>query len=135
MGAYTGSGIVTGGGESIRPLTSLSFKDQNGGLNYYFVEQKERQTATVFPGVTRQTAQATEASSSMSELVLDWWWASTGGDGGYQLWVVPSCKGTRTDPRYTQISGSNLYELDVTETHAWERHRLNRNAWSGWSDS
>lgn len=133
MGYYSGNGIVSGGGESIRPLSALSFKDQNGNLNYYFVEQKDRQTTTVSPGVSLSTAQAAASSSSLSELALEWWWSSTGGGGGSQLWVIPSCKGTKTDVRFSQIAGSNLYELDLSETHLWERHRLNQGSWTSWS--
>lgn len=133
MGAYQGSGIVSGGGENIRPLSSISFKDQYGNLNYYYVEQKERQSTTIFPGVAKGTAESAAAESNLSELVLEWWWASTSGGGGSQLWVIPSCKGNKKDVRYTQINGSNLYELDRTDTQLWERHRLNTNGWSGWA--
>ena len=126
--------MVSGGGETVRPLTSMSFKDNYGALNYYFVEQKERQSTTIFPGVELGTAQNTQSTSDLSELVLDWWWSSTSGGGGSQIWVIPACKGTKTDVRYSQINGSNLYEMEKTDVHFWERHKLNRGGWSGWSD-
>ena len=129
MGYYSGNGIVTGGGESIRPLSHISFINASGGLAYLFAEQKEKRTTTTHPGVSLSTAQSQGSTSGLVEEAINY------DTGVVRLWLIPSCKGVATNVRHSQINGSNLYNLEIEETHLWARRRYNREAWTNWSDS
>lgn len=99
MGYYTGAGVVTGGGESIRPIKNLWWYGSHTLL------QKTETLVTTKPGVSLHTAQAEHATSDLAP-------ASDG--SGDSSWVLYDVRGTRTTPHYSQIGGSNLYELTVT---------------------
>ena len=99
MGAYTGNGIVTGGNESIHPIKNLWWYGSHTLL------QKSVTSVLSKPGVLLSTAQDTHASSNLLPVA----------DGsGTLAWVLYDVRGTRTSVNYTQIGGSNLYELTVT---------------------
>lgn len=100
MGVYTGSGIVTGGGESIRPIKNLWWYGSHTLL------QKSVVKTTTKPGVLLATALSEHASSNLSPV------ADGTGDGA---WVLYDVRGVRTSVNYSQIGDSNLYELTVTE--------------------
>lgn len=99
MGYYSGNGIVTGGGESIRPIKNLWWYGAHSLL------QKAISSTLSKPGVSLSTAQGEHASSNLLPVA----------DGSGNLaWVLYDVRGTRTSVSYSQIGGSNLYELNVT---------------------
>ena len=98
MGYYKGTGVVTGGGSS----TSLRSSGPAIGGAYY-TYQRTNSTVTTRNGVSLATAQAELGDMSMN------WWQWPGGN------IEPSCRGTRRSVSYSQINGSNLYALTVTD--------------------
>jgi len=115
MGYYSGSGVTTGGGETIRLFGSWA---QNGDASVHNVYQKTISTVTTKRGVQLSTAQAETSSLSLSHKTFSW--------ASLVPWI--GCKGTAKNVSYSQISDSNLYELVITNetyrvsdgTTAWE---------------
>ena len=99
MGHYTGNGVVTGGGHNVRVFGSLVY---NG---VHMVYQRTISTETVRSGVSLATAQAESSSLSLSSHIFSW--------ANLYPWV--GCKGSQKDVSYSQIAGSNLYELRISE--------------------
>ena len=113
MGYYTGSGETTGGGESTRTLKSFY------EWGAFAIRQKSVTSTLRKCGVSLATAQNTHASDNLT--------AINGGSGDL-AWIIFDAEGTRTTVAYSQIGGSNLYELNVTtETlSAWQSSTTTR---------
>lgn len=113
MGAYTGNGIVTGGGESTRTLKTFY------EWGSFAVRQKCVSVTTTYRGVEKATAQGMHGSDNLS--------AIEGGSGNL-AWIIFDAEGTKTTVSYSQIADSNLYEVNVTvETlSAWQSSTASR---------
>ena len=99
MGYYSGDGIVTGGGEAIHPIKNLWW------YGAHTLIQKTVSTTLSKPGVSLSMAQNEHAESNLLPVA----------DGSGNLaWVLYDVRGTRTAVNYSQIGGSNLYELTIT---------------------
>lgn len=99
MGYYTGAGVVVGGSDSISQFERYMW----GGNHTVF--QRSVETVTRKSGVSLKTAQ--EVVSAMNLSNATFW-------NGTLSWTSFNCKGTATDVAYSQIAGSNLYELTIT---------------------
>ena len=99
MGYYQGSGIVTGGGESTRPLKAFY------EWGSFAVRQKSVTQTVKYPGVSKTTAEGFHCSENLK--------AVNGGSGDL-AWIIFDAEGTQTHVSYSQISDSNLYEVYVT---------------------
>lgn len=97
MGYYTGSGSISGGGSSVSLRSS---GPAVGGAFYTY--QRTETAVTVRNGVSLATAQAEQSDMNLN------YWQWPGGA------VEPACRGTRKSVSYSQINGSNLYALQVT---------------------
>lgn len=97
MGYYTGSGSTSGGGSSV----SLRSSGPAIGGAYYIYQRTVSETTTR-NGVSLATAQAEQSDMNLN------YWQWPGGA------IEPSCRGTRKSVSYSQINGSNLYALQVT---------------------
>lgn len=98
MGYYTGSGAVSGGGST----ANLKATGPAVGGAFY-VYQRVGSTVTQKLGVSLATAQAEKGDAAMNY----WQWP-----GGM---VEPGSRGTRRQVSYSQINGSNLYALTITD--------------------
>lgn len=98
MGYYTGKGVTSGGSSTV----SLRNTGPAVGGAFY-VYQRVKATITRRSGVS--LADCTGVSGDMNMTYWQW-------PGGM---VEPACRGTRSSATYAQISGSNLYELVVTD--------------------
>lgn len=107
MGYYTGDGVVSGGGENTRTLKSFY------EWGAFAIRQKSVYSTNTKPGVSLTTAQEAHASDNLT---------AVSGGSGTLAWIIYDAEGTKTTVNYMQISGSNLYELNVTtETlNAWK---------------
>lgn len=99
MGYYTGSGVVTGGGSSPSIFEHFVWM---GSHNVY---QLTDATTVKRNGVSLATAQAEKGNTNMQDYRFTY---------GSSWYVAMNCKGTRKIVSYSQIGGSNLYELTVT---------------------
>lgn len=97
MGYYTGSGVDTSGSSTV---SLRSTGPAIGGA--YYTYQRINSTVNVKRGVSEDTAKAARGEMNLDNFT----WP-----GGM---VEPACKGTKTSVGYTQINGSNLYELTTT---------------------
>lgn len=113
MGYYSGSGVVTGGGETSRTLKSFY------EWGAFCIRQKSVFSTTVKAGVSLATAQDQHSSENLT--------AVSGGSGNL-AWIIFDAEGTRTTVSYSQINESNLYELSATtETlSAWQSSSTTR---------
>ena len=100
MGYYTGSGVISGGGE--KHSTLRTFAILGGGS--FKVVQKNVYSTTRKSGVSLATAQTAHSSENLTNV--------NGGSGMY-AWIVFDANGTRTTPTYSKIGDSNLYELNI----------------------
>ncbi len=112
MGYYTGKGVTSGGGSTVSVLISGY---EVGG--YFVCYQRSTATTNRRSGVSLEVAQGEKGESDMRSHT----WP-----GGMQ---TPACKGTRKNVSYSQINGSNLYDLSVT-TEVIEV-KLNDGGWNG----
>lgn len=112
MGAYTGSGTVSGGSESISVLADFIF---NG--TYYHVLQKTVRSVTRRSGVTLAVAKSVASYDNTANHIF--WYIPSGGTR--QEYVLFNCKGERQSVSYSKIGDSNLYELEVTNEHLYIR--------------
>ena len=97
MGYYTGSGSTSGGGSSV----SLRASGPDVGGAYYIYQR------TISEMNTRNGVSLAIAQAEQGDMNLNYWqWP-----GGR---IEPSCRGTRKSVSYSQINGSNLYSLQVT---------------------
>ena len=99
MGYYTGSGETTGGAANVSLYESFIWY---GAHNVY---QRTVSTTTRKSGVSLAVAQAETGDINMASYQFTW-------SGNYH-WSN-NCKGTRRQVSYSQIGGSNLYELSIT---------------------
>lgn len=104
MGYYTGNGVVTGGGSNV---SLRSTGPAVGGA--YYTYQRVDSTVTVKSGVSLETAQAEKGDINMN------YWQWPGGA------VEPGARGTQKIVSYTQINGSNLYALTITNNTVYVR--------------
>ena len=113
MGYYTGNGMTSSGGELTRALKSFY------EWGSFAIRQKSIYSTNTKPGVSLATAQAAHASDNLT--------AVSGGSGSLE-WIIFDAEGTRTTVNYSQINGSNLYELNTTtETlSAWKSSSTTR---------
>lgn len=101
MGYYTGSGVVTGGGSAV------SVHEQFIWFGAHNIYQLATSVVTVRNGVSLATAQSERGSCDMSPHRFTW--------GSNFKWSM-NCKGTSRSVSYTQLGGSNLYALTVTDS-------------------
>ena len=106
MGYYTGAGVVVGGSDSISQFERYMW----GGAHTVF--QRCVETVTKKSGVSLKTAQV---ASEMNLSNATFW-------NGMLSWTSFNCKGTATDVAYSQIAGSNLYELTITNRTLFARN-------------
>ena len=98
MGYYTGSGQTASGGETVNLRET---GPDIGGA--YYVYQRTRAIVTQKLGVSLSTAKAERGDMNLT--YYQW-------PGGM---VTPACRGTRKSVAYSQINGSNLYALNITD--------------------
>ncbi len=110
MAAYTGNGEVVSVGESECCLKSFWWY---GG---HSIQQKCVQTVTRIAGVTKARADGFHSSRNMS--------AVCGGSDQY-AWIIYDAEGDTTDVSVSQMDGSNLYEVIITQCHytAWHANQ------------
>ena len=99
MGYYTGSGEITGGGSAVAPFHTYLW---NG---FHTVYQKIDSTVTLKNGVDLSDAQAEKGECSLSSHRF-----TIGSD----YFNAFNCKGTKKSVSFSQINGSNLYALQIT---------------------
>lgn len=99
MGYYIGNGETTGGGSSVSLYESFIWY---GAHNVY---QRTTSTTTRKSGVSLETAKNESGDINMQTYQFTW--------SGNWHWS-PNCKGTKKQVSYSQIGGSNLYELSIT---------------------
>ncbi len=99
MGYYTGAGETTGGGEAVTNFMRHVFN----GL--HIVHQKKTTVVNRKAGVSLAAAQSAGGSCTLTDHTF---WI------GSAWYAAPSCKGTVVGTQYSQINGSNLYELTTT---------------------
>jgi len=97
MGYYQGSGVTASGGSNV---SLRSTGPAVGGA--FYVYQRTNTTTTTKLGVELATAQGENGDINMNY----WQWP-----GGM---VEPGCRGTMKSTSYSQINGSNLYALTIT---------------------
>ena len=97
MGYYTGTGVTATGGSSV---SLRSTGPAVGGAFYTY--QRTNTTITLKNGVSLAAAQAESGDMNMTY----WQWPG----GVYE----PASRGTRRGVSYSQINGSNLYALTIT---------------------
>ncbi|MBR4651816.1 MAG: hypothetical protein IKO72_00515 [Kiritimatiellae bacterium] len=112
MGYYTGSGKVTAGGESISVFQRYIW---NGTHVCY---QRKASTSTRKSGVSLSTAQNEQSSLSVEDITFYI---------GSAWYSAPGAKGREKSVSYSQIDGSNLYELNIEETVT--SAKLDNGAW------
>lgn len=99
MGYYTGSGETTGGGETDNLLKSFWW------YGAYAVRQKCVTTVTRIAGVSEDAAKSYHSTTSLTNV---------GGGSGDEAWIIYDAEGSQEDVAYSQIGGSNLYEVTIT---------------------
>ena len=106
MGYYTGSGVTTGGSSEVTVFAYY----WAWGASHTIYQRRTSETVRK-SGVDKATAKANEGTISMSDHQFD--------QGQADYYYASQCKGSKTAHTYTQISDSNLYELNTTaETFA-----------------
>ena len=100
MGYYTGTGVVVGGSDTISQFERYVW----GGAHTVFQRCVEKVTRK--SGVSLGTAQTEKSSMNLSNALF---WNGTLNHTSF------NCKGTTKDVSYSQIAGSNLYDLTITE--------------------
>lgn len=116
MGYYSGQGETTGGGSTVSLYEHFAF---GGAHNVY---QRTTSYTNRKAGVSLATAQAAQGDCNMQ--THQFAWSITGGTAKH--WS-PNCKGSKSSVSYSQINGSNLYEL-VTETETIQA-KLDNGVW------
>jgi len=106
MGYYTGNGETTGGGSSVSVLERFVWY---GG---HVVWQRSTTSTNRKGGVSLATAEAARGTCSLSDKNFTW----VSGNVSCSHMAL-GCKGSRSDVSWSQISGSNLYELVTTNEH------------------
>ena len=98
MGYYTGNGITTNGGSTPSLLSTGP-----GPFGAWYVFNRTQSTVNTKNGVSLAACQNEKGDMNLN--YMQW-------PGGA---VTPACRGTRRIVSYSQIGGSNLYSLQVTE--------------------
>lgn len=98
MGYYTGNGITTNGGSSV---SLLATGPGIGGA--YYVFNRTQSSVNTKNGVSLAACQNERGDMNLN--YMQW-------PGGA---VTPACRGTRKSVSFSQIGGSNLYSLQVTD--------------------
>lgn len=98
MGYYTGNGVTANGGSTV---SLRSTGPAVGGA--FYVYQRTTTCVTTKLGVSLDTALAENGDINMNY----WQWP-----GGM---VEPGCRGTMRSTGFSQINGSNLYALNITD--------------------
>ena len=99
MGYYSGDGEITGGGSTVNQFQSMLW------YGYHTAYQRKTTTVRRKAGVSLSTAQAEAGAINMQNQQF----TSGGGTRTYF-----NSKGTQKNVSYSQINGSNLYELTIT---------------------
>lgn len=99
MGYYTGSGTTTGGSSTV---ALRSTGPAVGGA--YYTYQRTTSTVTQKNGVSLAAAQGESGDINLT------YWQWPGGA------VEAACRGTTKTVSYSQINGSNLYALAITNS-------------------
>ena len=118
MGYYTGNGEITGGGSTISVYENFIWY---GAHNVY---QRRTATNTRRAGVSLATAQAEVSTMAMSSHQFNW---TSSGASHYH--ISPNCYGTQKQVGYSQIGGSNLYELKIENSTI--QARMDNGSWVG----
>ena len=103
MGYYSGNGVTTGGGSNISLLNHVVW---HGSHNLY---QRTESKTTRKSGVSKETAENEKSDINMSTHTFTFPIPN-----GTANITAANCKGTKKQVSYTQINGSNLYELSIT---------------------
>lgn len=113
MGYYSGNGVTSGGGESVRTLKSF-YEWGSFAIRQKCVSETKR-----ISGVSLASAMGYHSSDKMT--------AINGGTGAL-AWIIFDAEGTRTIVSYNQIGDSNLYEVNVTteKYSAWQSSTTTR---------
>lgn len=114
MGYYNGSGVVASGGSNVSVYEYFIFF---GPHNVY---QQIDAEVTRKSGVSLATARGTKSSISMSDHRFTW-------DSGNKWKISTNCKGTRRNVSFSQLNGSNLYELQISNETI--KARLDNGEW------
>lgn len=112
MGYYTGNGETVGGGETVSNFMRYVWN----GL--HIAHQKKNTVVVKKAGVSLDVAKAAGGSCTLTDHTF------TVGNSWY---LAPSSKGTVVSTQYSQINGSNLYEL-TTNTDVYSVN-LDSGAW------
>ena len=117
MGYYSGNGQTSSGG-SVVSLRSTG--PAVGGA--YYAYQRTTSVVTQKNGVSLATAQAESGNMNLT------YWEWPGGA------VEAACRGTKTSTAYSQINGSNLYALTITDETIEIRGKQGTydSGWVGW---
>ena len=99
MGYYTGNGETTSGGSSVSLMEAFVWF---GAHNVY---QRTTSTTNRRAGLSLATVQAARGELNMRTIQFTY---------GSAWHYAPNCAGTRSAVSFTQIGGSNLYELTTT---------------------
>ena len=118
MGYYTGTGEITGGGSTITVYENFVYA---GMHNVY---QRRTSTNTRRAGVSLATAQAEGSTMNMRSVTFTW-----SSPGATYTHLSPNAVGTEKQVGYSQISGSNLYELQIANSSV--QARLDNGNWTG----
>ena len=105
MGYYTGNGHTTGGGSAVSVLMSGPYY---GGQ--FCILQRIDSVVTVKNGVDENTAKNEKATVNLTS----WRFDNT-------ATPIPACKGSRHHATFSQIAGSNLYSLSITDETLYVR--------------
>ena len=106
MGYYSGNGETTSGGSEI-----LNFARYVAWGQVHNIYQRRTSATVRKNGVSLSTAQGVEGSHNMSDCQF--------ASGQADAYLAIASKGTKSSTSYSQITGSNLYELNVTtDTYA-----------------
>ena len=113
MGYYTGSGVVTNG------TSAPNLHSAGRDVAEYRSYQRIKGTTTTLNGVSLAYCKSQEGDIDLTN--YNW-------QGGL---ISFACKGTRKNVSYSQIGGSNLYSLNITDETIQFR-AINASGDSGW---
>lgn len=99
MGYYNGNGMISGGGSTTNVFQTLIW------YGFHTCYQKKTTENTTLPGVSLARAKSEVGAISMSHLTIQ--------QGGITRTYL-NAKGTQKNVSHSQINGSNLYELSIT---------------------
>lgn len=113
MGYYNGNGVVSSGGSNVSVYEHFVFFGPHNVYQQIDTEVRRKSGVSLF------VARNEKSAINMSDNTFNW-------DSG-RWHISPNCKGTRKNVSFSQLNGSNLYELQIaTETI---KARLDNGAW------